>query len=51
MSDYKEFFNRLEDYKFEGRFYDNGQSFTAEELYQAFKARLIDELKEVENVR
>jgi len=35
MDDYKEFFKAMED----------SRDFEVEELYQAFKARLIDELK------
>ena len=45
MKDYEEFFKSMEDYRIETRFYENGGSFEIEELYQAFKARLIDELK------
>ena len=40
MKDYEKFFNRMEDFRIETRFYDNGESFEIEELYQAFKERI-----------
>ena len=46
MEDYSEFFKRMEDYRIESRFYENGASFEIEELYQAFKARVYEELKD-----
>ena len=44
MEGYEKFFNKMVDYRIETRFYENGESFEVEELYQAFKARLIAEL-------
>lgn len=44
IADYQQFFSDMDDFRIEGRFYENGQSFTIEELYQAFKARMIAEL-------
>jgi hypothetical protein len=44
MKDYEKFFSRMADYTIESRFYENGESFQVEELYEAFKARLIHEL-------
>ena len=46
MEDYNEFFKRMEDYRIETRFYENCASFEIEALYQAFKARSYDELKD-----
>lgn len=37
-------FERIEDYSIKAVFYENDQYFTIEELYEAFKARLINEL-------
>ena len=39
------FFKKMEDYRIISRFYENQESFSVEEIYQAFKERLIDELK------
>jgi len=39
------FFKKMEDYRIISRFYENQESFSVEEMYQAFKERLIDELK------
>ena len=47
MKDYEEFFKSMEFHNVETevRFHGDKSSFKVEELYQAFKARLIDELK------
>jgi hypothetical protein len=38
----------LEDYHIDVRFYGCDRAFTVEDLYQAFKQRLLQELKEAE---
>jgi len=48
MTDYKEFFNRLEDYKVDANFYECGERFSVEDLYQAFKDRLKEEYLEAD---
>lgn len=45
MSDWEIFFRRLADYNFETRFYEQGECFEVEELYQAFKARMLAEIE------
>ena len=45
-SDYKKFFEKMEDQRIRSNFYEHDESFTVEELYHAFKARLIAELIE-----
>ncbi len=46
VMDYKEFFKDWEDYHINGVFYSCTNRFNMEELYQAFKNRIIDELKQ-----
>lgn len=43
--EWRDFFKDAEDYRIETRFYENGFSFTLEEMYQAFKARVVEELQ------
>lgn len=45
MKKYTEFFNRFEDYSVRTTFYENTEDFTIEELYQVFKARLMNEVE------
>lgn len=44
MSNWQEFFESLEDYEAKFRYYESDHGVTAEQLYQAFRARLLDEL-------
>jgi hypothetical protein len=46
-TDWRDFFDRHEDYRVETYFYECRGDFTMEELYQAFKARLEHE-REIE---
>jgi len=41
-----EFFRRYGEYVVPAQFYENRAEFTVEEMYQAFKARLLGELME-----
>jgi hypothetical protein len=42
---WESFFDEHKDYVVTARFYENSNGFTVEELYQAFKARLLDEVR------
>lgn len=42
----RDFFNDLEDYRVSSRFFENENTFTIEEMYQAFKQRLMVELQQ-----
>jgi len=44
QAELEQFFARMQDYRVETRFYENGESFEVEELYQAFKARMLREV-------
>lgn len=42
---WREWFDRLKDYVFIGKFYGNNIAVNEEERYQVFKARLLEELQ------
>lgn len=44
---YEKFFEKMKDYRVESKFFENQESFEIEELYQAFKARFMDEVLEL----
>jgi len=44
MSDWKEFFQRHKDYVVNASYYECKSEFSLEDMYQAFRARLLDEL-------
>ena len=44
---WQDFFKAHSLYRVETYFYDSRDSFTLEELYQAFRARLFDELRQL----
>lgn len=44
MMDWEKFFKEHEDYTVRAGYYKNSRTFSLEELYQAFKARLQQEL-------
>jgi hypothetical protein len=46
MNNWQEFFEKLEDYEAKFKFYECDRGVTAEQLYQAFRGRLLDELYE-----
>jgi hypothetical protein len=43
--DYKEFFKHCGDYHLEARYFECEQGFSVDEMYEHFKARLIEELR------
>lgn len=51
VNEWQEFFEKHRDYTVQSSFYECRQDFTMEELYQAFKARLIAEVVAVQQLR
>jgi len=49
VTDWREFFQRLEHYEAKFQYYECDRGVTAEQLYQAFRGRLLDELSEAAN--